>query len=138
MSITTSEAECAKADPRFTPSRTLRASWPGSWPCRISSDRNSRSFCALTRHLRVRQDHERLLLDAGERIVCHLLRRQVAIAGLRALRDRAQHVGIDALRAQDGDLDAVGPVRDREIFRKPHGGMFGRRIDRAADLREQA
>src|SRR5436309_10032870 len=52
-------------------------------------------------HLRMRQDHERLLLDALQRVLRHLLRRQVAVAGLRPLRDRTQHVGVDPLRARD-------------------------------------
>ena len=92
----------------------------------------------VAEHLRVRQDHKCLLLDAGEHVLRHLFRRQVAVAGLRALRDRAQHVGVDALRAEDRDLDVVGLVRDREIFRKADRGMFGGGISRAADLRQQA
>ena len=59
----------------------------------------------------------------------------ISAAGLRAFGDRAQHVGVDALRAQDRHLDAVGLVRDRKILGKPHRGMFCRRIGRAADLR---
>ncbi|MGY4422323.1 hypothetical protein ACVWY2_004772 [Bradyrhizobium sp. JR6.1] len=53
-------------------------------------------------------------------------------------RDRAQHLGIDALRAEDRDLDVVGAVRDREVFRKADRGVLGGRIGRAADLRQQA
>src|SRR6478609_7193011 len=47
----------------------------------------------VAEHLRVRQDQEGFLLDAGQCILCYLLRRQIAVAGLRTLRDRAQHIG---------------------------------------------
>src|SRR6266404_8328621 len=91
----------------------------------------------ITENLRMRQDDECLLLDSLQRILRDLLRRKIAVAGLRAFRDRPQHVGIDALRAQDGNADAVGLVRDRKVLRKPNGRMLGRRIGRASDLREQ-
>ena len=58
----------------------------------------------------MRQDQECFLLDAGKRIACHLLRRQIAVTGLRSLRQPAQHVGFDALRTQDRNLDAVSAV----------------------------
>ena len=64
--------------------------------------------------------------------------RQIAVAGLRALRDRPQHVGVDALRTQDRNPDAVGLVRDREILGKSHRRVLGGRIGRASDLRQQS
>src|SRR3954447_24615127 len=60
-------------------------------------------FAHVAEHLRVRQDQERLLLEAGEHIFGDLLRREVAVAGLRALGNRTQHVGVDALRTEDRD-----------------------------------
>src|SRR5882757_6351423 len=84
-------------------------------------------------YLRMRQDQERFLFDAFQRIVGNLLRAQVTVAGLRTFRDRAQHVGVDALRAQDRDLDAVGAVRDRQAFGEADRGVFGGRIGRTAD-----
>src|ERR1700722_19864339 len=59
-----------------------------------------RLLAHVARDLRVRQDDEGLLFNAGERIHRHLLRRKVAVAGLRALRNLPEHVGIDALRAE--------------------------------------
>src|SRR5260221_9472129 len=91
----------------------------------------------VAEHLRVRQDDECFLLEAGEHILRHLLRRQIAVAGLRTLRDRTQHVGVDALRTQDRNLDAIGLVRDRKVLREPDCRMLGRRINGASDLRKE-
>src|SRR5260221_8974162 len=92
----------------------------------------------VAEHLRVRQDDECFMLEAGEHILCHLLRRQIAVAGLRAFRNRAQHVGVDALRTQDRNLDAIGLVRDRQILRETDCGMFRGRIGRTSDLRQKS
>ena len=123
--------------PAYPTSRTPPASWPGSWPCRRSSGRNSRSSCACNRAPGVRQDQECLLLEAGEHVFRDLLRREIAVAGLWALRDRAQHVGVDALRAEDRHLDVVGLVRDREVFGKADRGVLGGGVSGASDLRQQ-
>src|SRR4051794_184400 len=72
----------------------------------------------VAEHLGVRQDQKRLLLEAGEHVPGDLLRCEITVAGLRALGDRAQHVGVDALRAENRDTDVVGLVRDREVLRK--------------------
>ena len=85
----------------------------------------------------MRQDQERLLVETFDHIVGDLFGRQIAVAGLRAFRDRTQHVGIDALRAQDRDLDIICTMRDREVLGKADGGVFGRRIRRTANLREK-
>src|SRR5437899_2524730 len=62
----------------------------------------------------------------------------IAVAGLRAFRNRAEHVGIDALRTQDGNADAMRLVRDRKILGKSYGRMLGRRIGRTSDLRKKS
>src|SRR5258706_1308645 len=89
-------------------------------------------------YLQMRQDQKRFLLDALERVLRDLKRAQVTVAGLRTFRDRAQHVGVDALRAKDRDFDAVGAVRDCQVFGKANRGVFGGRIGRTADLREKS
>src|SRR5262249_15981440 len=61
----------------------------------------------VAEHLRVGQDQECLLRDAGERVFRDLLGRQIAVAALRTLGNRAQHVGVDALRAEDRDAYVV-------------------------------
>src|SRR5882724_9476526 len=86
----------------------------------------------------MRQNDECFLLDPGQRVVRDLLGRQIAVAGLRTFRDRPEHVGIDALRTQDRNLDAIGLVRDRKVLRKSDRRMLGCRIGRASYLRQQA
>src|SRR5258705_9679651 len=73
-----------------------------------------RLLAHVAQHLRMRQDDKSLLLDASQGIVGDLLGRQIAVAGLRTFRDRAEHVGIDALRTQDGNANAMRLVRDRK------------------------
>src|SRR5260370_25503875 len=58
-------------------------------------------FAHVAQHLRMRQDDKRFLLDSLQGIVRDLLRRQIAVAGLRALRNRAEHVGVAALPTPD-------------------------------------
>ena len=60
----------------------------------------------------MRQDQELFFFNALQGVAGDLLRRQVAVAGLRTLWNRAQQVGIDALRAQcQRELFAAGVER---------------------------
>src|SRR5262245_51871065 len=85
----------------------------------------------------MRQDQERLALETSNCSLRDLFWRQDTVTGLRARWKPVQQWRVHGLRTKNGYLDAVIAMGNRNIFCKADRGVFGRRIDRASDLRQE-
>src|SRR5690348_5406168 len=77
-------------------------------------------------HLGVRKNEERFTLNALDGGLCNLRRRQDTVRRLRARRKPLQQRRVHALRAENGDLDPVVPMSNRDILGKADRGVLGR------------
>src|SRR4029453_12139871 len=85
----------------------------------------------------MRQDQECLALETSNCGLRDLFRRQNTVGGLRTGRKPLEQRCGHRLRTKNRYLDAVISVSNRNIFCKADCGVFGRRINRASDLREK-
>ena len=88
----------------------------------------------VVQHLGMRQDEEGLFPDRLEAELRHRLRLQHPVDGGDMIFVPACHLGPHRLRAEDGHLDAVVAMGQRDPFGKAHGGVFGDTVGRRADL----
>ena len=88
-------------------------------------------------HLRVGQDQEPLFGDRREAGLRHLLRGQDPVNAGHMVFVPRDHVGVDRLRAQQRNLDAVRRMGKSNPLGQSDGGVFRHAIGRGADLVQQ-
>src|SRR5579871_114660 len=91
----------------------------------------------VLRDLRMRQDQKSLGFEAFDHGVSALLRREHPVEMLRAVRAAAQQRRVDALRAEHRNANALVAMGNGEDFAESHRRVLGRRVNGAANLREQ-